>query len=92
MKKIIQSSILDNNDLIRTSNGVWSADTDSTFLYTDGVASEDSLINILQKAKDKSSTSIELEGAFYDWASEYHLSSDRANIYRFIYSVSVSFS
>ncbi len=84
MKKIIQSSILDNNDFIRASNGVWSADTDSTFLYTDGVASEDSLINILQKAKDKSSTSIELEGAFYDWASEYHLSSDRANIYRFL--------
>ncbi|MCP3933468.1 MAG: glycosyltransferase [Bacteroidetes bacterium] len=83
MKTTPKSPLIHTNDLSLFSNGVWSKDHLDPFLYTDGEAAEESLEVILTKAKDRSSLSIELEKSSYDWISHYHLSSDRANIYRF---------
>ncbi len=84
MKNKTQSSLIENNNVRLATDGVWSSDVESEFLYTDGDSSEDSLKTILARAKDRSSVSLELEAASYDWISNYHLSSERANIYRFL--------
>lgn len=84
MIKNIQSALLENNNMIRSNEGVWSADNTTNVSYSDGAASESSLTSILRKAKDRSALSMELENSSYDWTSEYHLSSDRANLYRFL--------
>ena len=53
-----------------------------TFSYSDGDDVEKYLKSVLEKAQDLSSCSVELESAIQDWATEYHLSSKRANLLR----------
>jgi len=52
------------------------------FGYTDGLEVEERLLTIMRSATDLSSTSSELENAIIDWPSRYHLSSERANLFR----------
>ena len=52
------------------------------FNYTDGANAEKDLYEILDNAKDLTSLSEELEAKVSDWPSEYHLSSNRANLLR----------
>jgi len=79
-----QSALVENNNIRYISNGFWGAHKDVIYEYTDGYESEAILKSILDKAKDRTSLSLELESACYDWISEYHLSSERSNIYRFL--------
>ncbi len=79
-----KSSLTENNKLLLTSFDVWSNNTEASFDYSDGDAGEEYLREVLQSAKDLSSNSLELEKAIFDWVSEYHLSGDRANVYRFL--------
>jgi glycosyltransferase involved in cell wall biosynthesis/SAM-dependent methyltransferase/ribosomal protein L35 len=52
------------------------------FDYSDGYGIERYLKTVLENARDLSSHSPELEDAIQDWATEYHLSSKRANLLR----------
>ena len=58
------------------------ADATGEFGYSDGEAAEQYLEEVFNAASDLSSRSAELQSAIKDWPSEYHLSSDRANILR----------
>lgn len=84
MEQIEQSPLLNANDLSRTATGVWRDDAGQEFIYSDGDAAENSLRQILLSVKDRSSLSLELEKEISDWISEYHLSGERANVYRFL--------
>ena len=81
MKRV---SLAKANNLIRSSSGVWSADAKQSIDYSDGETSEKYLTKVLAASQDRSSLSLELESHIFDWTSEYHLSSDRANVYRFL--------
>ena len=72
------------NGLVHAGYGLWSRSIDQSIDYSDGDAAENTLMEILRGTRDRSSYSLELEAAIYDWISEYHLSSERANIYRFL--------
>ena len=50
--------------------------------YSDGDAEEEYIYRVLASAEDLSSLSEELRGFERDWASECHLSSKRANVFR----------
>lgn len=52
------------------------------FSYSDGTEVEGYLKRVLENAGDLGSHSVELEAAIHDWATEYHLSSRRANLFR----------
>lgn len=52
----------------------------NSFTYADG--SETYLLSVLDKAKDRSSLSGELQQYVKDWASLYHLSPERVNLLR----------
>lgn len=52
------------------------------FSYSDGDDVEKYLNKVLSTSSDLSSYSAELESHIYDWATEYHLSSKRANLLR----------
>src|SRR5580704_4464684 len=52
------------------------------FAYSDGVAVEQRLLDIVRSAADRSTFSIELAEAIIDWPSEYHLSRLRHNLVR----------
>ena len=72
------------NNLIETETGVWVPEADlkahKNFGYSDGDVEEDYLLDIILKAKDISSNSVELERKARDWSSLYHLTSRRANL------------
>lgn len=53
-----------------------------TIEYSDGSDVEQYLKIVLENARDLSSHSVELQYAVQDWASEYHLASERANLLR----------
>ncbi|MDZ7841087.1 MAG: class I SAM-dependent methyltransferase [Gammaproteobacteria bacterium] len=57
-------------------------DQSGDFNYSDGSDVEQYLKAVLERADDLSSCSVELEAAIRDWATEYHLSSKRANLLR----------
>ncbi|MCF8055218.1 MAG: glycosyltransferase [Desulfocapsa sp.] len=79
-----RSSLAKTNDLSLSSSGVWTADGKKPFDYSDGDTSEKYLNKVINGSQDRSSLSLELESHVFDWTSEYHLSSDRANVYRFL--------
>ncbi len=79
-----QSALIEENELALNSHGIWSDGSVKEFGYSDGNSAEDTLRKIVVKAKDQSSTSLELETASFDWISNYHLSSERSNIYKFL--------
>jgi hypothetical protein len=56
--------------------------TPAAFDYTDGFEVEKRLLKTIQASSDVSSTSKELENGIIDWPSRYHLSSERANLFR----------
>lgn len=55
---------------------------DERFLYSDGDAVEQRLLEIIRNARDLSSLSPELSSQITDWPSKYHLSRMRANLLR----------
>jgi len=63
-------------------NSLYIHDKAREFAYSDGLEIERYLKEVLEQATDLSSTSLELESAIQDWATEYHLSSKRANLLR----------
>jgi SAM-dependent methyltransferase len=64
-------------------DGVYQAGSaDREFNYSDGEESEAKLYKILSTADDLSSNSSELQTKIYDWPTQYHLSSTRANLLR----------
>ncbi len=52
------------------------------FSYSDGDEIETRLYNTIRNARDRSIFSSEIQNAVSDWASLYHLSSERANLLR----------
>lgn len=61
---------------------VYVRDDAPQFDYSDGHDIEQYLKTVLENAADLSSCSVELNDAIQDWATEYHLSSKRANLLR----------
>jgi len=65
------------------SAGVWvPKEGASAFPYSDGDEAELYLLEVIEKASDRSLFSQELVEAIRDWPSEYHLSPRRANLLR----------
>jgi SAM-dependent methyltransferase len=54
------------------------------FEYSDGDSEEENLKSILTSSTNLNSLSLELEEKFNDWTSEYHLSSLRSNLLRYL--------
>ncbi|MDW7772673.1 MAG: glycosyltransferase [Desulfobulbaceae bacterium] len=79
-----KSPLIACNGLTHAAYGLWSSIAGRDINYSDGDAAENTLMEILRQAGDRTASSLELEAAIYDWVTEYHLSSDRANIYRFL--------
>jgi len=74
--------LLECNALVRRDSGVWTVDPKGSFDYSDGGTAEEYLNDVIMYSQDLSSQSVELEGKIIDWPSEYHLSSQRANLLR----------
>jgi len=74
--------LLKYNRLTEIFPNLWAVDTPKEIYYSDADAAEKYLKNVVMKAQDLSSLSLELEGAIHDSVSEYHLSSQRANLLR----------
>jgi len=68
------------NDATESVTGVWTLDTGKQISYSDGATNEHYLENVLRTCRDPGSDSHELNSRIRDWASEYHLSSLRANL------------
>lgn len=79
-----KSPLVNANELAHAAYGLWSMDSGGDIGYTDGDVAENMLRRILENARDRTSGSLELEAAVFDWVSGYHLSAARANIYRFL--------
>jgi len=76
----VPSSI--KSDLLKKKNSnIWSLGAECNYDYSSN-AVEEYLKDVIENAKDLSSQSPELAGNIVNWASEYHLSSQRANILR----------
>lgn len=73
---------LNDDNLRTTADGVWVLADGQVISYSDGAASESYLREVFGRARDLSSTSIELEGWIKDWPSEYHLSRKRSQLLR----------
>ena len=65
-----------------TKNGVWQRSGHTTFAYSDGDEAENRINAIVSAASDLSVLSTELRKHISDWPSNYHLSSQRANLLR----------
>ena len=79
------SNLITENKLEQADSGLWhlpGSDIEQTFAYSDGDIEEDYVLEVIEGAKDTSSTSVELESHIRDWPSEYHLTSKRANLLR----------
>ncbi|HEY9095299.1 MAG TPA: rRNA adenine N-6-methyltransferase family protein, partial [Hydrogenophaga sp.] len=61
---------------------VWRRPGHTDFSYSDGDEVENRIASIIQNAKDLSVLSTELQAQISDWPSNYHLSSQRANLLR----------
>ncbi len=77
------TNLIDHNHLV-SQGGIYvlPEQSDTEFVYSDGVPAEEYLRSVLRDAEDLSSTSYELQGKIKDWPSEYHLSNQRANLLR----------
>ena len=69
------------NQLIMDDSTVWILKDHVDFGYTDGRESEKYIESVFKQAKDLSSGSIELESFIKDWASEYHLTTKRQQLF-----------
>lgn len=79
-----QSPLIANNRLELSADGLWQlpGTTTGEFAYSDGDSEEEYVRQVIESAGDTSSTSAELEQYIRDWPSEYHLTSQRANLLR----------
>lgn len=79
-----RSPLLELNDLIARDGDVFVTRTAEVqgLAYSDGDVEEQYIYRVIASAKDLSSQSEELRHFERDWASECHLSSKRANVYR----------
>jgi SAM-dependent methyltransferase len=68
------------NELVQDKSSVWVLKEHQKFGYSDGAESERYLEHVFNSSKDLSSTSSELEQHIKDWASEYHLTTKRAQL------------
>ena len=68
------------NNIKEYAPGLWTLGTGKQIKYSDGSTSEHYLSNVFRKCTDLSSNSHELGRYIRDWASEYHLSNQRANL------------
>ena len=77
------NDIVTLNGLV-AAGGVWAraGEGEEDFAYSDGTAQEAYVLEVVQGASDLSSLSEALDGRIRDWPSEYHLSSQRANLLR----------
>lgn len=62
-------------------NGVWHLLGNSNFSYSDGKKTEAYIKSVIEKTKDVSSNSRELELYINNWATRYHLSRERSVAY-----------
>jgi SAM-dependent methyltransferase len=65
-----------------SQHGVWKRPGHTDFSYSDGDEVENRIVSILNNASDLSVLSTELQAQITDWPSNYHLSSQRANLLR----------
>src|SRR5262249_600307 len=65
-----------------SASGVYGRPGAQSLAYSEGDATEDALLAIVQGATDCSVLSDELRLAIKDWPTEYHLSALRANLLR----------
>lgn len=70
------------NHATESESRLWTLGTGKQISYSDGATTEHYLARVLKSSSDLSSASRELDGRIRDWASEYHLSSARANLLR----------
>jgi len=78
-----EASVLTELNVLKLGrDGVFHDSEYKEFAYSDGAAAEQSLYRILSEASDLSSDSDELDSLIFDWPTEYHLSSRRANLLR----------
>ncbi|MDJ0757919.1 MAG: class I SAM-dependent methyltransferase [Woeseiaceae bacterium] len=68
------------SSVFRDSDGIWSSSDRREFAYSDGAGPETYIASVVRNAKDLTSKSAELENSIIDWASEYHLSRNRAQL------------
>ncbi|HSH42405.1 MAG TPA: hypothetical protein VK973_09825, partial [Arenicellales bacterium] len=74
--------MLEKLNSFREADSVMVHESVAGFSYSDGSDVELYLKNVLETAEDLGSCSVELEAAIHDWPTEYHLSSQRANLVR----------
>ncbi|MGE3977471.1 MAG: glycosyltransferase [Nitrospira sp.] len=63
---------------------IWRRDDYSGIAYSDGKDTEDRILSIVRNTGDLTSESTELEQQIVDWPTEYHLSSRRGNLLRWL--------
>jgi hypothetical protein len=63
---------------------VWRRDDYSGIAYSDGKDTEERILTIVRNTGDLTSESAELERQIVDWPTEYHLSSRRGNLLRWL--------
>ncbi len=78
----MSNQFLEINALEQLDSGIYAHPASSVFSYSDGDAAETYLYEVIHKARDVSSLSVELEGNIRDWSSKYHLCSIRSNLFR----------
>ncbi|MEI2814083.1 MAG: hypothetical protein V9E91_10105 [Burkholderiaceae bacterium] len=78
MKKIL----LDAGYVFDAQVNVWSNPDYKGIAYNDGDEIETRIANIIREAHDITTLSTELRQNITDWPSQYHLTSERANIMR----------
>ncbi|MCP3931686.1 MAG: glycosyltransferase [Bacteroidetes bacterium] len=71
------------NKLQQSDSGVYLSNCE-TIDYSEGSEAEAYLRRIFLESDDLTSYSVELESSIRDWSSEYHLTTTRANILRFL--------
>lgn len=75
---------METNPGLKEANGIFRDETALPFVYTDGEQTENYIFDVIHHAKDVSIYSPELESKIADWGTEYHLTSKRANLLKFL--------
>ena len=65
-----------------SEDNIWSRPEYNCINYSDGSVVENSILEVLRNTTDRSTLSPELRKSCHDWATTYHLSSERANLLR----------
>jgi glycosyltransferase involved in cell wall biosynthesis/2-polyprenyl-3-methyl-5-hydroxy-6-metoxy-1,4-benzoquinol methylase len=71
---------MQKRNYIKNEARVHCPDHDTDFVYTDGIEVEDQIYKTIKETSDVSLYSEDLRKSIWDWASEYHFSSTRANL------------